>query len=280
MPRKLKDTLPTVPPPVPQANGVPVPGTPPTQPALPIRLDLGCCGAKRQPAPGEPPWLGVDRIAFPGVDVVCDLAEPVYTPIPDGFEWMTDVFERKIVGYKPWPFVDNSVTEVHASHFVEHLDNVQRVHFVNELYRVLIPGGKATIIVPHLASCRAYGDPTHKWSPLGEFWPYYLSREWRLGATKECPGCLGGKRVNPGLPALQVTQPCPQCGGKGQLVVGPNAPHTDQQFWKFGFNANFEAVWGYSPHPQIALRNQEAQQFAFQFYREAIQDMHCTLTKK
>lgn len=79
----------------------------------------------------------------------------------------------------PWPWADGSVEEAHASHFVEHLDADERIQFTNELYRILKPGGKCTIVVPHWASCRAYGDMTHKWPPVSEFWFYYLSKAWR-----------------------------------------------------------------------------------------------------
>lgn len=83
-----------------------------------------------------------------------------------------------------WPFDDNSVEEAHCSHFIEHLDSNERVHFVNELFRVLVPNGKCQIIAPHWSSYRAYGDLTHKWPPVSEFWFYYLKREWR---NKEAP---------------------------------------------------------------------------------------------
>lgn len=81
--------------------------------------------------------------------------------------------------WKPWPWKDNSVEEAHASHFIEHLTPEERIHFVNELYRVLKPGGKCQTITPHWASMRAYGDLTHKWPPVSEFWFYYLSKDWR-----------------------------------------------------------------------------------------------------
>lgn len=116
-------------------------------PAL-LKLDFGCGKNKREG------FIGVDCHAFEGVDQVHDLRTP-------------------------WPWEDESVEEAHASHFVEHLEPMERVHFVNELYRVLIPGGKAQIITPHWSSCRAYGDLTHKWPPVSEFWWYYLSKEWR-----------------------------------------------------------------------------------------------------
>lgn len=78
-----------------------------------------------------------------------------------------------------WPWKDGSVEEAHASHFIEHLTGPERIHFINELYRVLIPGGKCQVVTPHWASCRAYGDLTHQWPPVSEFWWYYLSKEWR-----------------------------------------------------------------------------------------------------
>jgi SAM-dependent methyltransferase len=118
-------------------------------PAAPIRLDLGCGKNKREG------FLGVDAIKFDGVDVVADLSA------------------------KKWPWKDGEVDEVNASHFVEHLTGPQRVHFVNELYRVLKPAGKATVITPHWASTRAYGDLTHQWPPVSEFWFYYLNKDWR-----------------------------------------------------------------------------------------------------
>jgi hypothetical protein len=118
------------------------------QPKL-LKLDFGCGPNKREG------FLGVDSRAFDGkVDIVHDLTTP-------------------------WPWGSSSVEEAHSSHFVEHLTAPQRIHFVNELYRVLVPGGKATIVAPHWASCRAYGDLTHQWPPVSEFWFYYLSKNWR-----------------------------------------------------------------------------------------------------
>jgi hypothetical protein len=61
---------------------------------------------------------------------------------------------------------------------IEHLTWPERVHFFNELYRVLIPEGKCQLILPHWASARYYGDPTHK-EPMSEFAFYYLDKNWR-----------------------------------------------------------------------------------------------------
>lgn len=176
----------------------------------PLRLDFGCGKNKREG------FQGCDRLSFEGVDHVFD------------------------IGKERWPFEDASVTEAHASHFVEHLTQIERVHFVNELHRVLIPGGTCMIIVPHWASNRAYGDPTHQWPPVAESWFWYLSKEWRDG----------------------------------------NAPHTDAENWQHGFACDFVATWGYAMHPALATRNGEYQQHAMGWFKEAVQDIHATLTKK
>lgn len=113
-----------------------------------MKVDLGCGIHKREG------FWGVDARQFDGVDQIVDLR-------------------------KKWPWKDGELEEAHASHFVEHLKPKERIHFVNELYRVLQKGAKCTIISPHWDSCRAYGDLTHEWPPVSEFWYYYLSKEWR-----------------------------------------------------------------------------------------------------
>jgi len=113
----------------------------------PLKLDLG---SGKNPREG---FIGVDSRQF-GQQIVADLR-------------------------KPWPWADGSVEEAHCSHFVEHLTGQERVHFANELHRVLKPDGKATVIVPHWASPRAYGDLTHQWPPVSEWWFLYLNKGWR-----------------------------------------------------------------------------------------------------
>ena len=173
-----------------------------------LKLDLGC-----GPNPREG-FIGVDSIKFDKVTTVTDLA-------------------------KPWPWANDSVAEVHSSHTLEHFERRDRVHFMNELYRVLVPGGKATIIVPHWNSNRAYGDMTHCWPPVSEMFFYYLSKDWRK----------------------------------------QNAPHDDSEFNPSGYSCNFQAVWGYSVHPALAVRNAEYQQHALQWWKESAMDISATLTK-
>lgn len=178
-----------------------------------MKIDLGCGKNKREG------FVGCDQYAMEGVDHVFN------------------------IGSEVWPFEDNSVDEAHAAHFIEHLtnhnDKWERVHFFNELYRVLKVGGTATIILPHWNSNRYYGDPTHK-EPFSEMGMYYLSKEWR----------------------------------------STQAPHTDKQWNPNGYGCDFEATWGNGMHPALMSRNQEYQQYAMQWYKEAVQDLHVHLKKK
>ena len=61
---------------------------------------------------------------------------------------------------QPWPWPDSSVDEVAAFDIVEHLPD--RIHTMNELHRVLKPGGVARIEVPNASRGAGFWqDPTH-----------------------------------------------------------------------------------------------------------------------
>jgi SAM-dependent methyltransferase len=60
----------------------------------------------------------------------------------------------------PWPFDDNWADEINMSQCLEHLDD--RNAAMKEIYRILKPGCKAKIDVPHFTWQFAYADPTHK----------------------------------------------------------------------------------------------------------------------
>lgn len=184
-------------------------------PAAPIKLDVGCGPNKK-----GPDWTGIDVLAFPGVN------------------------HKLHAGRDRWPFDDGSVEEAHASHFLEHLTNLgdkwERVHFFNELHRVLKVGGKCLLIFPHWASNRYYGDPTHK-EPFSEMGFYYLSKEWRK-------------------------------------TQAPHTDREHNK--KGGYACDFEATWGYSVRQDLLTRNAEYQQHALANFKEAAQDIIATLTKR
>lgn len=176
--------------------------------AAPLKLDLGC---------GKNP-----REGFEGVDI-----------IDFGQKWKVDL-------RKKWPWADGSVAEAHMSHTLEHFTGQERVHLMNELYRVLALGGKCQVICPDWSSQRAYGDPTHQWPPVSAFWSYYLSKEWR--ATE--------------------------------------APHTDVKYNPAGYSCDFIAMGGYSLHPLIVPWNDERREYAQQWYKDACPDISLFLEKK
>ncbi len=184
-----------------------------------VKIDIGCGINKREG------FLGVDILKLPGVDVVLDIRGK-------------------------WPWKDSSVDEINMSHTLEHFTQEERCHVMNEMYRVLKPvqheNGKAvtgisTITTPSPFSDRAYGDPTHKWPAIGDWFYLYLDKDWR----------------------------------------DKNAPHTDIKYNKTGYSCDFERIsTGYNPHPLLGGRNQEYQQHALIFWKEAAQDVIVVIGKR
>ena len=92
-------------------------------------LNLGC-----GPDIREQYW-NVDLVDGPGVDQQHDLDE------------------------YPWPFETDQFSIVLMSHVIEHLQD--REAALNELHRIMRPGGIATVRFPHHNSISAYTDPSH-----------------------------------------------------------------------------------------------------------------------
>lgn len=95
----------------------------------------------------------------------------------NGFETV-DRFDADIIANlnKKWPFKNNSVGVIRASHIVEHLRDP--IHTMNEAYRVLSPGGWMFIDVPSTDGRGAFQDPTHAsfWNQ-NTFW-YYTNKNY------------------------------------------------------------------------------------------------------
>ena len=72
------------------------------------------------------------------------------------------------------PITDNSVDEARASHVMEHIPAGQpRITVMNEVHRVLKPGGVFTIIGPLIG---AYGTPIQTWHAWAD--PTHVSYWW------------------------------------------------------------------------------------------------------
>ncbi len=99
------------------------------RPLGPLKLNLGCNADLR------PGWVNVDIADYGGNEII-DLNS------------------------YPWPFEENSVVEVSASHVLEHLDNFNSV--VTELWRVCQPGALIEVAVPFFLSTKFYSEPDHR----------------------------------------------------------------------------------------------------------------------
>ncbi|HXE75799.1 MAG TPA: methyltransferase domain-containing protein [Candidatus Xenobia bacterium] len=111
-------------------------------PDSPLVLDLGC-GTRKTPGA-----VGVDRVAAPGVDVVCNFD----------------------VGL---PFADSSVDEIITSHVVEHVADLSKT--MEDIWRICRPGARVRIWTPHFSSGMAsWSDPTHRRTFTSRTFEYFL----------------------------------------------------------------------------------------------------------
>jgi hypothetical protein len=159
---------------------------------LSLRLDLGC---------GQNPKEG-----FEGVDLYGDKATH-----------KVDLFKF------PWPFKDNSVEEIHASHLLEHvparevekrdlvtdkgptderfLGQDMLFAFMDECYRIMKVDAWMHVVVPSGRSNRAFWDPTHRRFFMQETFLYF-ARDWRKmnGLDHYRVGCNFGVDVGHSMP--------------------------------------------------------------------------------
>jgi predicted SAM-dependent methyltransferase len=95
-----------------------------------VVIELGC-------GPNPPAnVIGIDHFALPGVHFVTNLEEGL-AMIPD-----------------------NSIDEIHSHHFMEHIQNFEGL--MCDIHRILKPGGKNVVFVPHFSNPHYYSDYTHK----------------------------------------------------------------------------------------------------------------------
>ncbi|MBE3142852.1 MAG: methyltransferase domain-containing protein [Planctomycetes bacterium] len=79
------------------------------------------------------------------------------------------------------PFKDNSVDCIYANHVLEHVKDLERV--LSEIHRVLKPGGRFRVFVPHFSNPFGHSDYTHR-RLFGAFTFYYFipshpKKSWR-----------------------------------------------------------------------------------------------------
>ncbi len=112
-------------------------------------LDIGCGNRKRVG------FLGLDSVCVDGVDVVCDI-------------------ENNLL-----PFRDNTFDVISALHVLEHISDLNAV--LDELSRVLKPGGRLQITTPYAGDLRAFQDPTHVRYFTIKTFEYFVAEGARVG---------------------------------------------------------------------------------------------------
>lgn len=103
---------------------------------IPKALDIGC-GPNKQKLDDRFDIIGMDWYPFDGVDVVRDLMRGI-------------------------PFCDDYFDVVIAKHVIEHFADNDLIFLVDEIWRVVKPGGIIEVVVPDITSPNRYRDPTHK----------------------------------------------------------------------------------------------------------------------
>lgn len=79
----------------------------------------------------------------------------------------------------PWPYKDNSVEEVACTHILHMIPGKARGKFMDEIYRVLIPEGRAVFTIPHWSSMRATADFATEWPPISEMSFCFFNKKQR-----------------------------------------------------------------------------------------------------
>lgn len=200
-----------------------------------LGVDIGCGPGKREG------YVGLDHIAFPGVDHVLDVTK-----------------DR-------WPFEDQSVDAIYSSHFFEHIDHhgVPMHHVFREMGRVAKEGGNVEIWIPY-----GWGEigfyPSHVMQEVETFWLHLLvywpmpwaevfgcrviAEEIRFHIITETADCLRSAgqdlefavkfykgvvyefglfaTIRRDMATFQPLPPMTYCiGGRGAAIVEMNWPH-------------------------------------------------------
>lgn len=113
-----------------------------------IALNLGC-GFRRLEG-----YVNIDNRAEVKPDLVCDVIQGL-------------------------PYEDNSVDEVRAYDFLEHIPIGKTIGVVTEIWRVLKPGGKFESLTPSTDGRGAFMDPTHSSWWNRHSWLYYSDPQYR-----------------------------------------------------------------------------------------------------
>lgn len=139
-----------------------------------FRLDVGCGGNKQLG------FIGMDKRQVKGADGkdVVDILHDI------------EVF--------PWPIKNEAVLDILCSHIIEHIKPWLMIDLMNEMWRVLKPGGQLVISMPYGVSFGFVQDPTHCNACNEATWQYYDPRFPLYGIYRPKPWL-----ISKGFPAWQ-----------------------------------------------------------------------------
>ena len=113
-----------------------------------MKLNLGC-GFRKMPG-----YINIDNRPEVSPDLVCDLTKGI-------------------------PYKDSSIEHVRAVDFLEHIPIGKTVQMIEEIYRVLRPGGMLSHFTPSTDGRGAFQDPTHVSFWNKNSWLYYMDDAYR-----------------------------------------------------------------------------------------------------
>lgn len=159
-----------------------------------IKLNIGC---GNKPRPG---WTNVDKYPSGHEELVGDICAGL--DLPDG-----------------------CAEEVLLDNVIEHLDSIPDA--MAELYRLLAPGGRLTIITPHYSSAASWRDPTHR-VHLGFYSMDYFCSDERSNYTGKFRFDMVEKKLSFGGNLLGLI-------GRGLFAL---SPEKWEKRWAFMFRAS------------------------------------------
>lgn len=138
-----------------------------------VRIDIGC-GENKQPG-----WIGVDFRAMNGVDIIQDLSKFPWTNIPDDcadIVMTSHLLEHinpashdpRLAGLIDLLLTKGVVAKGEVEKYVGEYEFLGGfIRFMDEVWRILKPGGQAIHTFPYAGSHGYWQDPTHL-NPINE----------------------------------------------------------------------------------------------------------------
>ncbi len=155
-----------------------------------LKLDLACGRVKQEG------FFGVDINPNTHADLILNLEE------------------------YPWPWENNSVDEIHSAHFLEHVKDANK--FMEEVWRILKPGGIAHFVTPYYTSVRAWQDPSHIRAVSEHTYRYFTEKGRKEMALEHYPNTCDFEIIK-----FDYNIMSPEWKGKSQEAIQYAAIH----FW-------------------------------------------------